>query len=134
MTTNARTLRGNLTDAETLLWRKLRRDSLGFSFRRQHPIGRYILDFYCPIAKLAIELDGGQHAGAQHAARDRKRDAYLIGLGITTIRIWNNDVMSNTDGVLQHIRDTLMMHTTPSRREGRADLPLAGGGEGASSQ
>lgn len=130
MTTNARTLRANLTDAETLLWRKLRRGHLGLPFRRQHPVGRYVLDFYCAPAKLAIELDGGQHGEAHHMARDRRRDAFLLTRGIATVRIWNNDVMSNVDGVLQHIRQVLTARMTPSRREDRADLPLSGGGEG----
>ena len=134
MTTSARALRATLTDAETLLWKKLRRNNLGFSFRRQHPIGPYVLDFYCASAKLAIELDGGQHAEARHAARDRRRDAYFRDRGTVTIRIWNNDVMANMDGVLQHIHDVLMTRQTPSRREVRADLPLAGGGEEVSSR
>ena len=99
----ARALRKNLTDAEARLWRQLRYKQLdGFRFRRQQPIGPYIVDFFCPRAKPIIELDGGQHSTDQE--RDERRTRWLEARGYRVIRFWNNDVLSNTDGVLLTIR------------------------------
>jgi ATP-dependent helicase HrpA len=114
--THARELRKAATDAESLLWSLLRSNQLsGKKFRRQHPIGNYILDFYCHEAKLAIELDGGQHAdGAQHL-HDEKRGAWLDEQGITDLRFWNNEVLENTEGVLQKVFDWQSAHSlTPT--------------------
>ncbi|MEQ1592359.1 MAG: DUF559 domain-containing protein, partial [Thiobacillaceae bacterium] len=106
--TFARTLRKTATDAENLLWQLLRKNQLlGFGFRRQHPLGAYFLDFYCHKAKLAIELDGGQHAEPRQQAHDEQRSAYLAKEGITVLRFWNNDVLQNTEGMLQTIYDWL---------------------------
>jgi very-short-patch-repair endonuclease len=128
MTPKARQLRQTPTEAEKLLWKALRRNQLGgVSFRRQHPIGRYVLDFYCPSAGLAIEVDGGQHAAGQQKEIDVRRDQWLAANGVRMLRFWNNEVLSNLQGVLQTI--VLDLEKTPSRREDRADLPLSGGGE-----
>ena len=81
----ARTLRQKMTYSERVLWASLRRRELGFRFRRQVPVGPYILDFFCPAAMLCVETDGEQHQFSQ--ANDRKRDAYLLTLGIETFRI-----------------------------------------------
>lgn len=78
-----RNLRTNMTESEKKLWQRLRRDSLGVRFRRQVPIGPYILDFFCPSKKLAVEVDGELH----NASRDANRDQFLLELGIETIRI-----------------------------------------------
>lgn len=131
MTIKARRLRHAPTDAEQALWKALRRKALyGASFRRQHPVGPYyVLDFYCPSARLAVEIDGGQHALPEAQAHDRRRDAWLAGKNIRMLRFWNNEVSSNLDGVLQTIVTALNLGTTPSRRTTRADLPLAGGGD-----
>ena len=103
---HARELRKNLTDAEARLWARLRRQQLdGFRFRRQHPIGPYIVDFFCPAAKLIIEVDGGQHATDQQ--RDDRRTHWLEVRGYRVIRFWNNDVLGNTEGVLQTIQQAL---------------------------
>ncbi len=100
--THARELRKNATDAENLLWQLLRRNQLnGFGFRRQHPLGSYILDFYCHEVKLVIELDGGQHAENTQLRHDEKRSAWLKEQGITVLRFWNNEVLANTEGMLQ---------------------------------
>jgi very-short-patch-repair endonuclease len=100
MTARARKLRGNMTDAETRLWRALRRSQLnGFQFRRQHPIGPFTLDFFCPSLRLAIELDGGQHAAQQKRA-DERRTLWLSEKNISVVRYWNNDVFGNLQGVL----------------------------------
>jgi very-short-patch-repair endonuclease len=100
----ARELRQTATDAETLMWKLLRNRQLGGAkFRRQHPIGPFILDFYCQQAKLAIELDGGGHTEPEQARYDAARSAALAGEGITVLRFWNNDVLKNTEGVLETI-------------------------------
>lgn len=106
--THARELRKNSTDAEQLLWALLRdRQLLDCKFRRQHPLGSYILDFYCHEVKLAIELDGGQHTEDAQNKHDEKRSAWLQEQGITVLRFWNNEVLTNTEGVLQSLFDWL---------------------------
>ncbi|MES2068780.1 MAG: endonuclease domain-containing protein [Pseudomonadota bacterium] len=98
----ARELRAQMTDAETLLWQLLRnRRIANAKFRRQHPVGRYILDFYCDEKKLAIELDGGQHS--ERADYDRQRDAWLSAKGIQVLRFWNNQMLAETENVLEEI-------------------------------
>ena len=97
--TRARELRKNSTDAEKYLWQKLRNRQLeGYKFKRQVPIGHYIVDFLCVSANLIVELDGGQHAEQQ--AYDDKRTALLTSKGFTVVRFWNNEVLENIDGVL----------------------------------
>jgi len=99
--THARALRRGQTDAERLLWYHLRGKRLqGHKFRRQHPYGRYILDFVCLEARLVIELDGGQHQGS---ANDRERDAWLETQGLQTLRFWNHDVLTQPDAVLERL-------------------------------
>jgi very-short-patch-repair endonuclease len=105
----ARALRKDMTDAEHLLWFCLRRNHLGgFGFRRQHPIERFVLDFYCCEAKLAVELDGGQHNEDATFSSDLQRTAFLEQHGIMIVRIWNNEVFQNLEGVLQKIYDVLL--------------------------
>jgi very-short-patch-repair endonuclease len=97
-----RTLRKDSTDAERWLWRRLRnRELLGWKFRRQHPIGCYIVDFVCIERKLIIELDGSQHAENQTA--DSARSEYLEGKGFQVLRFWNNDVLVRGEAVLNAI-------------------------------
>ncbi|MBR7747886.1 endonuclease domain-containing protein [Undibacterium baiyunense] len=98
----AREMRQNMPDAEQLLWYLLRnRRMAGAKFRRQHPVGRYILDFYCIEKSLAIELDGGQHSEQQ--AYDKSRDQFLTLQGIEVLRFWNNQMLSETESVLEMI-------------------------------
>ena len=93
-----------MTDAEKLLWSKIRRKQLkGFQFYRQKIIGNYIADFYCPELKLVIEVDGGQHYSAEGGENDRIRDAYITGDGITVIRFSDRDVLKNLKAVLEEI-------------------------------
>jgi very-short-patch-repair endonuclease len=99
-TRRARDLRRNSTDAEQKLWRALRELRVA-RFRRQHPIGPYIADLACPAKKLVIELDGGQHA--EQADRDEARTIDLAKRGYRVVRFWNNDVLSNIDGVIETI-------------------------------
>ncbi len=128
MTARARKLRGNMTDAENRLWRALRRDQLnGLHFRRQHPVGPFTLDFYCPSLRLAVEVDGGQHAEQRKQADDR-RTRWLAEKGVMVVRYWNNDVLLNLEGVLSdlltHAERLAQVAATPSPA-----LPLSGGGE-----
>ena len=98
----SRALRRNPTDAEIRLWHHLRdRRLAGFKFRRQLPIGPYFADFGCAQRRLIIELDGGQHA--EQAAPDARRSAYLNEQGYTVIRFWNDQVLKETDAVLEEI-------------------------------
>jgi very-short-patch-repair endonuclease len=104
-TERSRTLRRRSTRAEFLLWRHLRNRQLaGCKFMRQEPIGPYFADFVCRERHLVVEVDGGQHADS---AADAKRDATMRDLGYRTIRVWNNDVLGNTDGVLQMLKSEL---------------------------
>ena len=98
---NAQNLRKNLTEAERLLWSRLRNRQLeDYRFRRQHPVGRYIVDFVCLQARLVIELDGGQHNEDEAIERDAERTAWLEQEGFRVIRFWNHEVFENLDGVL----------------------------------
>ncbi|MGD8473381.1 MAG: endonuclease domain-containing protein [Anaerolineae bacterium] len=100
----ARALRREATDAERLLWSLLRNRQLrGLKFRRQHPLGGYILDSYCHKVKLGIELDGGQHAEPEQAVRDAQRTRDLEELGIRVMRFWNHEVLEETRAVLEAI-------------------------------
>ena len=122
---HARTLRSTPTDAEIRLWSRIRRKQLeGFRFRRQQPIGAYIVDFFCPEAKLIIEIDGGQHALREK--EDASRTRWLEARGYRVVRFWNNDVLANTDGVVWAIQETLRAYPLPT-------LPLKGGGAFSSS-
>jgi very-short-patch-repair endonuclease len=103
-----RELRRNQTDAEKVLWHHLRNRQLnGMKFLRQYSVGPYILDFYCSGLKFAIELDGGQHAEEDKREYDDFRSEYLKTHGIETVRFWNNEVMVNTEGVLERIAERL---------------------------
>jgi very-short-patch-repair endonuclease len=98
----ARELRKNMTDAEKLLWSRIRRKQMkDFQFYRQKIIGNYIVDFYCPKADLVIELDGGQHYTAEGKERDRIRDAFMSGRGLRVVRFSDKEVFDNLEGVLQ---------------------------------
>lgn len=103
----ARRLRRQATDAERLLWRKLRGKSLGAKFRRQAPIGPYIVDFVCFEKKLVIELDGSQHASPQGRAYDATRTQWLESQGFRVLRFWDNQVLTETEGVLERILQEL---------------------------
>src|SRR5271169_2215454 len=101
----ARWLRQASTDAEQRMWSALRdRRLTRYKFRRQHPIGDFIVDFACTEFRLVIELDGGQHADDP---ADIRRTAWLEGRGWKVIRFWNNDILTNTNGVLQDILQAL---------------------------
>ncbi|MCY1312130.1 hypothetical protein D9M70_625240 [compost metagenome] len=99
----ARELRSNMTDAERHLWYYLRAHRfLGLKFKRQEPIGRYIVDFICLECRLVIELDGGQHQ--DQVGRDAERDRWLAEQGFRVLRFWNHEVLGETESVLEVIR------------------------------
>lgn len=129
MTHRARDLRRSMSPIEQRLWRGLRGAQLGATFRRQHPAGGYVLDFYCSKAKLAVELDGDEHAS--RTGRDAMRTRFLNGRGIHVVRFSNRDVCSNLDGVREMIALELerLGALTPTRRALRVDLPLSRGGK-----
>jgi very-short-patch-repair endonuclease len=105
-TARARALRREATEAEKRLWRHLRGNALqGRKFRRQHPIGPYVVDFVCMEKGLVVELDGGQHA--LQAARDAVRTRRLDAFGFRVIRFWNTEVLEATEGVLARIEEAL---------------------------
>jgi very-short-patch-repair endonuclease len=105
----ARRLRRNQTNAERTLWFRLRdRRLAGQKFRRQFPIDRFVVDFFCADAHLIIELDGGQHAVREHA--DQQRTKVLEAMGYLVLRFWNNDVLKNINGVLEEISTALNSH------------------------
>lgn len=102
--TNSRNLRSNQTDAEILLWSRIRRRQIkNVQFYRQKPIGNFIVDFYAPSAKLVIEVDGGQHFDETYIEQDKKRDWYLKQLNLKVLRFDNLEVLQSIDNVLQAI-------------------------------
>lgn len=101
---NSRALRTNMTDAEQALWHRVRRKQIrGVQFYRQKPLLSFIVDFYCPAAKLVIELDGSQHFETEHQAKDQERDEALAGFGLHVLRFDNRQVLLETDAVLNVI-------------------------------
>ncbi len=104
-----RALRKNQTEAERKIWQHLRKKQIGgYRFLRQYSIGKYILDFYCPTKKLAIEIDGGQHF-EDKKEHDLLRKKFLKAKGIKEIRFWNSEIFKNIEGVLIEIRRNLGM-------------------------
>jgi len=100
----SRRLRKGMTDAEKLLWSKIRGKQLsGFQVYRQKPIGRFVVDFYCPNANLVIELDVGQHYSEEMRGRDGLRDNYMRSLGLRVLRFSDREVLENLTAVLEKI-------------------------------
>jgi very-short-patch-repair endonuclease len=104
----SRELRKNMTDAERYLWSKVRmRQVRGCQFYRQRIIGDYIVDFFCPRAKLVIEVDGGQHSSDEITAADEERDEYLKSKGLKVIRFNDIEVLRNIEGVVEKILENM---------------------------
>jgi very-short-patch-repair endonuclease len=103
----AREMRKYPTRAEQILWKALRSGQLGKKFRRQHPVGHYIADFFAYRSKLVVELDGDPHGNPDRADHDRARDAYFESCGFRVKRYANHDVLTNLSGVLRDILDAL---------------------------
>jgi very-short-patch-repair endonuclease len=115
----AKSMRSEMTNAERVLWLQLRAHRLdGLRFRRQTPIGQYIVDFVCHERRLVIELDGGQHAESQ---RDIRRDRWLESKGYRVLRFWNSDVLQNREGVLETIVSAARAMLPTSPLEGEVD-------------
>jgi very-short-patch-repair endonuclease len=108
-----RELRRNQTDAERAFWQQVRKQQfLGMKFFRQYSVGGYILDFYCPAVKLAVELDGGQHNLPDGKEYDSIRTGFLEAHGIQVVRFWNSDVLCNIQGVLERLSEKVN-HSQP---------------------
>ncbi|WP_324781185.1 endonuclease domain-containing protein [Thiobacillus sedimenti] len=133
--TKAKSLRTHQTEAEARLWYHLRAHRfMGLKFKRQKPVGRYIVDFICWERRLIVELDGGQHAG--QSSYDRQRDAWLRSQGYTVLRFWNHEVMQEMEAVLERMR--CVIESSSQGEKGRitpggtgyqaSPLPLAGEG------
>jgi very-short-patch-repair endonuclease len=122
----ARKLRLRPTEVEQRLWFRLRNRRLaGAKFRRQSPIGPYVVDFFCPDANLVLEVDGGGHAGDKEIGRDLRRTRDLEARGLRVLRFWNTDVLQNLDGVLRTIVDALEApHPHPLPRGEGEESPL----------
>ncbi|RAJ19701.1 very-short-patch-repair endonuclease [Gelidibacter algens] len=110
---NAAKLRVSMTETELKLWEYLKIKPLGFKFRRQHPIGGFVLDFYCHKLKLSIEIDGGYHLTKEQTEKDKIRTNYLSEIGISEIRFTNEQVLNKYDNVIENVNSKL-----------RAGLPL----------
>ena len=106
-TARRQTLRNNMTEPEKRLWQILRNQQMGVKFRRQHGIGHYIVDFYCPERKLVIEVDGDSHYTDDAQHYDTVRADFMLALGITTMRFTNHDVMTNLNHIYQQIAHQL---------------------------
>ena len=126
----ARALRKSPTEAEKVLWGQLRFWQVdGYKFRRQQPLGKYIVDFVCLEKKLIIELDGGQHA--EQSEYDAQRDGWLRAQGFTVLRFWNNDVLQNINGVkdaiVSQLECTPFLNPSPQggRRRMRGKNPVS---------
>lgn len=123
----AKTMRAVPTDSEHRLWQHLRAGRLPkFKFRRQQPLGNYIVDFVCLEARLIVELDGGQHHGS---ASDIARDAWLTSQGFVVLRFWNNEVFGNLEGVVERI--LVQLQATPSPQPLSGPRPPRRRGRGA---
>jgi very-short-patch-repair endonuclease len=120
LTAAAKRLCTNLTDAERVLWKQVRAQRFyTVKFKRQQPLGKYIVDFVSFEAHLVIEIDGGQHAAANSS--DADRDAWLAGQGFRILRFWNNEVLDNLDGVLMRISEYLPPSPRPSPIKGEGE-------------
>ncbi len=109
-----RSLRKRMTPQEARLWAELRLlKPQGLHFRRQVPLGPYIVDFACTSRRLAVEIDGGQHAEDGHGARDRERDAWLRSIGFEILRFWNSDINTGLAAAVDHIALTALGRVPP---------------------
>ena len=125
----ARKLRRTMSLPEVLLWGLLRGGKTGLRFRRQHPIGPYIADFYCPAARLVIEVDGQAHDRALQADHDRRRNAFMEENGYTVLRISAGDAMKAPEEVISLIRSRMVEVSQAADPLHRCAVPLPASGE-----
>ncbi len=118
----ARKLRRDLTLPEAMLWRELRKRPYGLKFRRQHPAGPYVADFFCAAAKLAVEIDGIAHRMGDQAESDLVRDGFLAAAGVSTLRIAATDVLADVAAVVETVA-----RTAQARCPSTTGLKKAGG-------
>ncbi len=104
----ARYLRKSETEEEIILWKELRNNKLGIKFRRQHPIDVFVIDFYAPKIKLAIELDGSQHSNKDAKEYDEMRTEFLKSKDITVLRFWNNELKKDLNNVINKIQEKIV--------------------------
>jgi len=130
-----RQLHSEMTRAEKRFWSRLRMKQVqGLKFRRQHGIGAFIVDFYCPEGSLVIEVDGDTHADENQVRKDKQRETYLRSLGLRVIRYMNDDILNNVDGVLEDLCERLSSGSTSPNplltkegdRRGRTSLQRRG--------
>ena len=104
-----RSLRNNMPKSETVIWSKLKgRQLLGYKFRRQYSVDRYVIDFYCPELKLAVEIDGDSHFQNDVENNEKYRQAFIESFGVQFLRFTNEDVFKNLDGVIETVRRTAL--------------------------
>lgn len=127
MVKRARSLRRDMTDAETLLWRHLRASQLGVKFRRQMWLAGFIADFASVEAELVVEVDGGQHD--REREKDERREMAMAHLGYRTLRFWNNDVLENIEGVVITIQNAIPSPSHAAGPRGPLSLPRMGEGK-----
>ena len=119
---HVKSLRREMTEAEVMLWSRLRlKEKHGVHFRRQHPVGPYIADFACVAAKLVVEVDGATHSSDHEISYDRRRDEYMKMRRWNVIRVTNQDVFRNPDGVCEMI----LSHTPPPSGDAAASPPTS---------
>ena len=116
-------MRLNMTQPERKLWQLLRNNQMGYKFRRQHSIGNYIADFYCPELKLILEVDGESHFVDSKQSYDKIREYFMMELGVHTLRLKNDDVIKNIEGTHIYLQDQLRLRACLSS-------PLLRGTEG----
>jgi very-short-patch-repair endonuclease len=120
----ARQLRKNMTESERVLWSRLRGKQLfGVQFYRQRPVGKYIVDFFAPKARLIIEVDGSQHMETEHAEQDDRRDRYLASLGLRVLRFNSREVLKETDEVMRAIYREIPLDPPLGKGEDRKNPP-----------
>jgi very-short-patch-repair endonuclease len=108
-----KSLRSDATEAEKRLWQHLKAKQLGAKFRRQYSVDAYVLDFYSPRSKLAIEIDGDSHFTVEAMEYDRERTNYIKGFGIEVIRFTNLEIVENIEGVLEKIEEAVKRRSLP---------------------
>ncbi len=106
--TNAKALRNRETFAEKILWSRLRSNQLGYHFRRQHPLSKYVVDFYCHTLKLVIEVDGSIHSDPIVVIEDKNKEESLASYGLDIIRFTNDAIIKDVDAVVQIIKNTII--------------------------